>query len=637
MSSPNRQRRRHRPCQPTQDARLNLYKFLACDAGWVSCAGEGAGDEHPAASATGLGFVNTMTGWTADGHRHGRATDARRATARKRLRRALGGGVTGAILLAPIALAQAASAQTASPPPNSLVVDPQQGATPRPLQPQPPLSLPPPDPASPVIAPAPSVTEPPVILPIAPTVTVTRATPAGPSGPSDPSPFQLPEGSAQGLPMPSGDPLRIDPATDPILQIARTASSPDAFNRAIAAAVARNPALDEVNAQVDEAEAARQEARARRLPTADLSISSFRIITRAFSNDPRNVLERSRPNKRTDGLARIQQPVFDWGASGNRIRASEARLEAARADIEDAGSQVALRAVSVWYSVYGYRVLLRLSDAFLVTQRALRASVEDRVRQGAAAPADVAQVDSYIASADAQRADFKRLLVSAEAQYTAVVGVAPPADLERAPAPSLDGVVLRNLPVDTNKLPVVRAARFGVDAARRDARALKGERLPQLGASLDAGRYGIIENRRDYDVRGSLTLSMRLGGGVGARINQAEARVARAGARLRQAEIDTQRDAEIALSDVQALEEARAALESNYIASRRSRDVLAERFRVSRGTVFDLLGAQSNYFGVTARYLQSMIELDSARYVLLARTARLLPALGIDPATLETR
>ena len=137
-------------------------------------------------------------------------------------------------------------------------------------------------------------------------------------------------------------------------------------------------------------------------------------------------------------------------------------------------------------------------------------------------------------------------------------------------------------------------------------------------------------------MRGSLNLTMRIGGGAGPRVSQAEARVARADARLSRTRIELQRDAEIALSDVAALEDSQKALEINYLASRRSRDALVERFRVARGTVFELLGAQSNYFGVAARYVQSLIELDSARYALLARTGRLLPTLGIDPSASET-
>ncbi|MES3154313.1 TolC family protein [Sphingomonas faeni] len=533
-----------------------------------------------------------------------------------------------------IGVAPAVQGQVMASPPGSLVVDPQQGATPRPLPASP--TLPPAaSPVSPVPAPTSPAQQGP-LLPIPTTNVVVRPTGAQPVPAATAAPRPLPRRSiAGGLPAPGGDPLRIDPATDPVLRLARNSSDPALFHRAIADAVRRNPALDEATAQVEEADAVRAEARARRLPTADLSISSFQILSRAFSNDVGNVLERSRPRGRTDGLVRVQQPVVDWGSSLNRIHAGEARLEAARAGVEDTGTQIALRAIAAWYQVYGYRVLVRLADAFTASQGDLRVALQDRVAQGAAAPADVAQVDSYIASADAQAADFHRLLTSAEAQYAAVIGSPAVGDLGRAPVPALDRIGKAALAGDIDRLPTVRAARLGADAARLDARALRADQLPQLSAGLDAGRYGIIETSRDYDVRGSVTLSMRLGGGAAERGRQATARANGADARLRRTRIDAERDAEIALSDVEALEAARKAIESNYIASRQSRDVLAERFRVSRGTLFDLLGAENNYFGVAARYIQTVIELDSARYALLARTGRLLPELGIDPITLN--
>ena len=518
----------------------------------------------------------------------------------------------------------------------SLVVDPQQGATPRPLPPSPALptpSVPTPVTVSPLPAPA-------VELAV-PSAPIAR-TSSGSYGP--PSPVQgtprlgaWARGVPGGLPAPSQDPLHIDPTADPILQLAHAQSPLATFQQVIGEAVARNPSLDEAIAQADEAKGVRGEARARALPTADLSISTFRIIDRAFSNDPNNVLERSRPSHRTDGLLRVQQPLIDFGASLSRIRSSEARLNAARVGIEDIGTQIALRAVSAWYTVYGYRVLVRLGEAFATSQRSLRSSIEDRILQGAAAPGDVAQVDSYIASSDSQLAEFRRQLAGAEAQYAAVIGHAPPAALARAPEPSLAGIGTASLVADIDTLPAIRAAKLGADAARSDVRAVKSDLLPQLSGGIDAGRYGIIETARDYDIRGSLTLSMRLGGGGPQRVDQAQARADGADARLRRTRIDSQRDAEIALADVTALQDAQAAIEGNYLASRRARDVLAERFRVSRGTLFDLLGAESNYFSVAARYVQTVIELDTARYALLARTGRLLSALAIQPAALEPR
>jgi adhesin transport system outer membrane protein len=560
-------------------------------------------------------------------------------------RAAFRAGLSAALLtplLAVPALAQSTTAPLPSSAPRgepqgSLVVNPQQGATPRPLPPSPSLPLPAQISSGSPLSPAPAAQP----IPFGPSIAPAPAVPRG-ELPTTPTPTPgneaLPRRARPGgLPVPSGDPLHIDAGSDPILRLARTQTSTDTFARAIGAAVTRNPSLDEASAQVDEAREARGEARARQLPTADLSISTFQVIDRAFSNDPGNVLERSRPRARTDGLVRVQQPVIDFGASNARIRAAQARLEGAQASVEDTATRLALQAVSAWYNVYGYRALVRLSEAFADSQRELRTSIELRIRQGAAAAGDIAQVDSYIASSAAQLADFRRQLASAEAQYAAVIGEPAPTDLSRAPVPALGGITAATLSGETDRLPLVRAARLGVQAARADVRALQGDRLPQLSAGIDAGRYGIIETSRDYDIRGSVTLSMRIGGGIDQRIGQAEARANGADARLRRTQIEVRRDAEIALADVSALSDAQGAIEENYLASRRSRDVLAERFRVSRGTLFDLLAADNNYFGVAARFIQTTIELDTARYALLARTGRLLPALNIQPAALEPR
>jgi adhesin transport system outer membrane protein len=56
---------------------------------------------------------------------------------------------------------------------------------------------------------------------------------------------------------------------------------------------------------------------------------------------------------------------------------------------------------------------------------------------------------------------------------------------------------------------------------------------------------------------------------------------------------------------------------------------------VARGTLFDLLEAESGYFNVAASYIRAITELDAARYVLLSRTGRLLETLNIEPPALE--
>ena len=431
--------------------------------------------------------------------------------------------------------------------------------------------------------------------------------------------------------------MQIDPATDPVLKLARDSSPLDAFRSTISAAVTRNPSLGESIAQREEAEAARNEARARQYPTIDLSLSNFQVLSRAFSNDPGNILEQQRPRRRTDAIGRLQQPLIDFGASTSRIQAGNARLEAAIAGIEDSSAQIALRAIAAWYNVFGYRALVRLGEAFSASQAEMRGRINDRIRSGVAAAGDAAQVESYIASSNAQLADFRRALANAEAQFQELVGQSAPVGLGRAPTPDLAAISAATIVDDAERLPAVNAARLSADAANQDLKAMKADQLPAVTLGIDAGRYGLTENRFDYDARANVTLNWRLFGGGKQRVDQVQARVHGAEARFRRTREEAQRDAKIAWSDVEALEQSKAAIEINYMASRQSRDVIAERFRVSRGSLFDLIGAEANYFNVAARYIQTVTELDIARYVLLARTNKLLATLQIEPAALDPR
>ena len=434
------------------------------------------------------------------------------------------------------------------------------------------------------------------------------------------------------LPAPTRDPLRdIDPASDPILRLARSQASRQAFTATVAAAVERHPGTREYQALTEEARQVVAEAHERQLPTVDIGVTSYRVLSREFSNDEENIVERSRPGQRTDATIQVNQTLFDWGAGAFRELAASARLRAAAAQGESAADRIALGAVAAWYDVFAYRALVSLSETFIANQQDLRAAVEMRIRQGVSAPGDASQVESYIASAQRRLAVFRRYLANAEARFAELTGSPPPATLERAPPPGGPVITKDRAALEAMTSPAARAAQAEADSARQEAKALKADRLPQLSGGIEAGRYGVFENEKDYDVRARVALRQRLFGGANARYNQAEARASAADARASRIRDEAARDAAIAWSDVRALEEQLEALEAAYIAARRSRDVLVERFLASRGTLFDVVAAEDAYFEAAAAYIQALSELDAARYILLSRTGGLLAALDIDP------
>lgn len=435
------------------------------------------------------------------------------------------------------------------------------------------------------------------------------------------------------LPAHTGDPMGIRAEDDPLLELTRRSASVETLRQIVDATLARAPEAAEASANRDQADAALGEAKSVRRPTVDVTITSYKVLSRNFGNNIENIIEESRPGRRTDQLLTVDQLLLDGGSANARIGAARERLRAAETDILGAQDRVALATLASWYDVFTYRALVALSTSFAASQRELRVMVQERIRRGASAEADIARVDSYIASADARLARFRRLEAQAAARFQSLTGAPPPPGLARAPfigqaTVSKDLAMARAVSV-----PAVRSARSVAEAARNDARAARADRLPTLAAGIDAGRYGIYETPRDYDVRARLTLRQRLWGGIEERDQQAQARARSAEARANRVQTEAARDAEIAWSDVQALEEQRRALEATYLASRRSRDTIAERFRVASGTLFDVIGAEDSYFETAVGYLQSVTELDASRYVLLSRTGQLLPTLGItDPS-----
>lgn len=437
---------------------------------------------------------------------------------------------------------------------------------------------------------------------------------------------------ATTLPARGHDPMAaIDVAEDPVLSLSERAAPMAAFRDAISSAVARNPSIDEALANLSVADAQRDEARAGLFPDVTIGFQGRQTIDREFSNDPDNVLERSRSLSRYDATASVEQTILDFGATSARIVAATHRMKSAALEIDATAERVALAAVAAWYDVFAYRALVSLSESFLANQQEALASIQDRIDQGVNAPGDLARVESSIALTGTGLARYRRQLANAEARYTELIGAPPPQGLMRAPAPDMPAMSREMAEYLARTSPAVEAAQERARAAYHDSRATKADRLPRVVAGVDAGQYGIFRDREgeDYDVRARVSVQQRFFAGTFARADADVARADAAQARALGLEQEAVREALIAWADMDALEDQLAALSENYIASRRTRDVLAERFFYARGSLFDVLQAEDNYFAVAGNYIQALTERDSARYVLLARTGRLLDALAI--------
>jgi len=431
------------------------------------------------------------------------------------------------------------------------------------------------------------------------------------------------------LPMPSGAPQSIDFARDPLVLFDRAAGPSQPFLELVGHAVEVHPAVGVAIASAQASAAVRVQVRAGLFPQIDAALVGDRALARDFG-DRTAIVESLRVRGRTDAVVTGEQLIYDFGATGNRIAAANERILAARAEVERVADETALQAVAAWYNVLAYQTLVDLAGAMAARQRDILGDVRSRLAQGLGAGGDVARAEAVLADSEAAAARYERLLAQARARYREAFGTDAPPRLSRSLPPASAAQSLDAATMLAEKSPVVVAARRRAEAARRDWRAAKADGLPRLTAGINGSRYDVFTGS-DYEVRGNFALRQSLfaGGRQRGVIAEAGAQARGAGFNADQIAAATERDAAAAFTDVAALSRSTAALGTAYAANRRVRDGYVEQFRVSRGSLIELLRAEEDYFNAAAAYLQGVVELDIARYTLLARTGEMLPVIGI--------
>lgn len=456
-----------------------------------------------------------------------------------------------------------------------------------------------------------------------------EARPEKPRSPASPPPPV----AAPVLPEPTERPLAIDRANDPVLTLADRAGDTVGFRALVQDAIRLHPSLDEAEALAREAREVKDEARSALYPTVDLGVTSYRVVAQNFREELDNLLQRARPDSRTDFTGSVEQRLFDFGATADRIASAESRIQAALADVDNTAAQVALNTIGAWYELYTSRVLLDLTLVYRENVVAAGEALQQRVDQGQSAPTDGSRIDSALAALDIRAARYERDVTNAEARFFELTGRAPPTSLDRAPLLGTLPVTAEGARLDAETTPIVRSAQAQATAADKLAEAAREDTLPLVTGQVVAGRYGVFEVARDYDVRALVNARVQLFGPGDARADQARARSDAAFARSVRVREEAGRDAAIAFGDLAALDTQLAAFESAYLAARTTRDATLLRFRSSRGSLFDVLTTNDTYFATAATYIDGLAQRDIAHYLLLARTGRMLEAFDVRPTT----
>lgn len=394
------------------------------------------------------------------------------------------------------------------------------------------------------------------------------------------------------------------------------------LEEAIAAAMNHAPEIEAARADTDAAEARIKEARSHGLPSATLSgtIGYGRLDPQEFFGLPAaNVTPRA-------AQLTIEQPLFMGGRVSAGIAQARAGSEAARAGEGMTRSQIVVATVQAYGDVLTTRRMVTLYEQMLGQMEEIQRQARLRYKAGESPSTDVAQAAARLAEAQAALEQARGLVVSADARFTNLTGLAPQ-DLQPLPAsPATPATLDEALDIARANNPALAQAQASLDVARAAARGARAERLPTVGA------FAEVSTVRDQFFPGyradGATVGVRArwqlfaGGRVGARITETDSSVRAAEARVRAARAATDEQIISAFQGVRTAALVETAAREQAQAAAQARDSVRHEVRVGMKPQLDLLDAEREATAGAVSEAKAQSDRIIAAYRLLALLGR---------------
>jgi len=389
------------------------------------------------------------------------------------------------------------------------------------------------------------------------------------------------------------------------------------LQEALAQAYETNPTLQASRAELRATDEEIAQAKSLRRPTIDVTGNAG---VRATDSDF---------NSGTDGTGTValnlNQPIYRGGSIDASISQADNVIWAQRATLTSVEQQVLLRGVTAFSDVVRDIAVLNLTiNNVEVLTRQLEAT-RTRFDVGELTRTDVAQSESRLAGAYAEKTAAEGLLTTSRAIYREVIGE-DPVDLETPKPP--DGLPSNEAETvaQSESNPDLIAAKYLEQAARDGIDVVFGELLPSVDV---VGRLQSSDEEftssSSIENSAAVLLQVRIplyqAGGVGSRVRQSKQVVSQ---RLQQVQEQRRAAEQFSTSSWRSLETARAQIESfkaQVEATRVALEGVQEEANVGARTILDVLDAQQEY-------LQSQVNLVRAYRDEVVAAHQVLASIG---------
>lgn len=416
-----------------------------------------------------------------------------------------------------------------------------------------------------------------------------------------------------------------------------SAAGAETLDQALASAYAANPTLLAERAKLRAQDELVPQALANWHPSVSLSGSAGKQYE--SSNTIQNYNQNTSP---TVGTATITQPIYRGGQTSAQTAQAVAQVQAARAQLMAVEQTVLLNVVTAYMDVVEYQAEVELNkNDEQVLERQLDAT-NDRFHVGEVTRTDVAQAESRLSAAHADRIQAEGNLQTARANYVNLVGHEPRELAQPEHLPEVPGSAEQAKQIALQGNPQVVAQQFTYKAAEAGVDLAFGKMLPQvsLSGSYAKNMGGIrpigsdfSNSNRIYSATLNLTVPVYQQGAEYSAVRQQKHLAGEAHIQLDQA----RRDAiDMASRSWDALQTAHARI-SSYTDQIKAAEVALEGVRkeseVGARTVLDVLNAEQEDLQARVSLVQAKHDEVVADYTLKSAIGQLTAqglALQID-------
>jgi outer membrane protein len=333
--------------------------------------------------------------------------------------------------------------------------------------------------------------------------------------------------------------------------------------------------------------------------------------------------------------ATASQTLFNGFQTGNRTRAAESQVSAAREGLRIMEQTVLLAAATSYMDVLRDAANLEVQRTNVRVLEETLKQTRDRFNVGEVTRTDVAQAEAQLAAGQSAVAAAESVLNTSRAFYRQVVGTEP---VNLAPGSPVDRFSPRALPaaidIGLGENPNVTSAMYGVDVAYLQVKINEGALFPNLTLQGNVQQANFpqisIVQQFSASIVGQLTVPIYQGGGEFSLVRQSKESLSQQRLNLDLVRNQTRQAVVQAWGQLQAAKAQITAAQSQVSSSEVALNGVREEARVGQRTTLDVLNAQQALVNARVALVAAQHDRVVASYNLLASVGRLSPqVLGL--------